>query len=29
MYTQYFIIAYRFIMYYNTEVQIIATICIK
>ncbi len=26
MYTQYVIIAYGFIMYYNTEVQVIATI---
>jgi len=29
LYTQYVIIAYGFIMYYNTEVQIIATICNK
>ncbi len=29
IYTQYDIIAYCFIMYYNTEVQIIATICNK
>ncbi len=29
IYTQYVIIAYCFIMYYNTEVQIIATICNK
>ncbi len=29
IYTQYIIIAYCFIMYYNTEVQIIATICNK
>ncbi len=28
IYTQY-VIAYCFIMYYNTEVQIIATICNK
>ncbi len=27
--TQYIIIAYCFIIYYNTEVQLIATICIK
>ncbi len=29
IYTQYVIIAYYFIMYYNTEVQISATICTK
>ncbi len=29
IYTQYVIIAYCFIMHYNTEVQIIATICNK
>ncbi len=29
IYTQYVIIAYCFIMYYNIEVQIIATICNK
>ncbi len=29
MYTQYVIIAYGFIMYYNPEVQVIATICNK
>ncbi len=29
IYTQYLIIAYCFIMYYNTEVQIIVTICNK
>ncbi len=29
IYTQYVIIAYCFIMYYNTEVQIIATFCNK
>ncbi len=29
IYTQYVIIAYCFIMYYNTEVQIIANICNK
>ncbi len=27
IFTQYVIIAYCFIVYYNTEVQIIATIC--
>ncbi len=29
IYTQYVIIVYCFIMYYNTEVQIIATISYK
>ncbi len=29
IYTQYVIIAYRFIMYDNTEVQIIGTVCNK